>query len=291
MIGFAFSLPSLAFAEEAAKKSPGLLSTLSDNAFELTIIFIFLAAIIGAILRSRARDRTLCDFQGFRATLEFKGGKLVWGDLRVFPNGVTLRYAKPHKDEDGHIETSTILYKDEFGTIQAIYRCHDDLTPFNMQRRLKDIERTYNPSVFRRARRSARNAAWAACHRGVGGWRSGAYARVEGNEIRGTSWGRVPGRDGAEVEVGDGVVVAGTETWADFSTEYLSVADNVIADSARAGLLVMSDLFEVGGRLALGAGRIEGSGVVDAVAVGDLRALAVEGVVFEDVELALPAAP
>ncbi len=128
-------------------------------------------------------------------------------------------------------------------------------------------------------------------NRGVGVWLSGAYARVEGNEIRGTSLGRVPGRDGAEVEVGDGVVVAGTETWADFSTEYLSVADNVIADSARAGLLVMSDLFEVGGRLALGAGRIEGSGVVDAVAVGDLRALAVEGVVFEDVELALPAAP
>jgi hypothetical protein len=153
-----FLLSSSVFAEEAAKESPGFFSALGDNAFELTIVVIFLSAIIGAILRSRARDRALCDFQGYRVTLEFKGGKLVWGDLRVFPNGITLRYAQPHQDEDGHIETSTILYKDEFPTIQAIYRCQDDLTSFNTQRRLKDIERTYNPSIFRRGRRAARNA-------------------------------------------------------------------------------------------------------------------------------------
>jgi hypothetical protein len=129
-----------------------------DKAFSITLLFIFVSAIVGIYVKRRSRDRCLKDFHGFQVRIELKDGKLIWGRLLVFPSGLELVYPRPHHDDDhGHDETSYIMLQDHLAQVQAIYRYHDELTPSNQARRLKEIRRTYHPNVFRRFGRWFRN--------------------------------------------------------------------------------------------------------------------------------------
>lgn len=128
-----------------------------DKVFLLTLLFVFLTALIGTYVKRRSRDLCLKDFTGFHVTVAMKTGARLWGRLLVFPNAAELVYATPHKDERGHVETSTILFKDRIEKIQAVYRFHDELTPKQQERRLTEIRRTHHPNFFRRSRRGLRN--------------------------------------------------------------------------------------------------------------------------------------
>lgn len=128
-----------------------------DNIFFTTILFIFVTALIGAVLRSRKSDKCLRSFEEFHVTLEEKDGNLVWGKLFVYSTGLELTYAKPVQDLEGHIESSYIIYKEQFKEIQAIYRYYDELTPENKIRREKTIQKTLNPNVFRKHGRRFQN--------------------------------------------------------------------------------------------------------------------------------------
>ena len=57
-----------------------LLSLLLDNVVALTIVFIFASAIMGAFLKTRARDRCLKDFHRYHITVEDKLGDAAWAD-------------------------------------------------------------------------------------------------------------------------------------------------------------------------------------------------------------------
>src|SRR5210317_1893489 len=94
----------------------------------ITIVFVILAAVVGAFVRRRRRDKCLKDFAGDIITLEDAGGKEVWGKLRVENTGLEFVYDSAHADADGHEETSFILYKDEYDVIAAVVRYHDQLT-------------------------------------------------------------------------------------------------------------------------------------------------------------------
>ena len=124
--------------------------------FYLTLSFIFLSAFIGIYARRRMRDRCLKDFEGYRVTVELGDGKLVWGRMAVFSNGVELFYEEPHMD-DGHAETSFVLFEGDLNTVQAIYRYHDELGAEHQQTRRAEIDSTYHPGLYRRTARSARN--------------------------------------------------------------------------------------------------------------------------------------
>ena len=80
-----------------------------DTIFWYTLLFIFLSALVGTFLNSRAQDHCLRDFAGFPVTLEEADGDRAWGKLVVFSTGLELEYAAPHQDTDGHIEMSYIL--------------------------------------------------------------------------------------------------------------------------------------------------------------------------------------
>ncbi len=123
----------------------------------LTIIFIFLVALIGTFLNSRKKDRCLKDFNGYHVTIEMLNGDLAWGKLRVFSNGLELEYLKPNKDTDGHWETSFIVYSSQYKDINCIYRYSDELNDENKKRRQREIDKTRYPSIFRRIGRSLRN--------------------------------------------------------------------------------------------------------------------------------------
>ena len=120
------------------------------NPVVITILFIILSAVVAAFIRGRKKDKCLKSFDGFMVTLEDVGDKTIWGTLRVEATGMELLYLQPHKDSEGHIESSYLLYKYEFGTISTVIRYHDMLTDEQRKRRDKDLARTYHPNWLRR---------------------------------------------------------------------------------------------------------------------------------------------
>lgn len=132
---------------------PGLI----DWSFILTLGVIVLATLIGAYLRSSHKDRCLTDFNRYHITVERKDNRVMWGVMELQPTGFELIYRSDVADDEGHMETSYIFYKDEYADIQAIYRHARELTPDLQKRRARSVERSLHPGVLRRARRSIRN--------------------------------------------------------------------------------------------------------------------------------------
>ncbi|MBW2444504.1 MAG: hypothetical protein JRG83_01125 [Deltaproteobacteria bacterium] len=128
-----------------------------ENFFLLTLVLIFVSALVGIYLRRRARDLCLRDFQDFHTTIEIEGGDLLWGRLAVYSRGIELLFAQPHLGTQGHPKTSFVLLGDLLERVQVIYRYHDELSDSNKQRRREEIARTYQPTLLRRWQRNARN--------------------------------------------------------------------------------------------------------------------------------------
>lgn len=110
------------------------------DGFTITIIIIFLAAIIGAVLNSRAIDRCLKTWNGYHVVVEEKDGKTIWGTMRLFPTGIELDYLNPVLDRQEHYESSYIIYKDQYSSIHVIYRYLEDIPSDQKLRRSQEIE-------------------------------------------------------------------------------------------------------------------------------------------------------
>jgi small nuclear ribonucleoprotein (snRNP)-like protein len=123
----------------------------------ITIIFIFLATGIAAFIRRRSRDKCLKDFAQNMVTLEETSGKTIWGKLRVENTGLEFVYSTKHEDQQGHEETSYILYKYEYPNVAALIRYHDQLSERNKKAREKELKRTYHPTLLRRLQRKIAN--------------------------------------------------------------------------------------------------------------------------------------
>ena len=127
------------------------------DTFAITIIFIVLATVVAAFVRRRSRDKCLKDFGRNIVTLEETGGKIIWGKLRVENTGLEFVYPAKHADEQGHDETSYILYKYEYPKIAALVRFHDQLSELNKKKREKELKRTYHPTLLLRLKRKIQN--------------------------------------------------------------------------------------------------------------------------------------
>jgi hypothetical protein len=128
-----------------------------EYATAITIIFIILAAGLGAFIRKRSRDKCLRDFEQNMVTLEDVSGKTVWGRLRVENTGLEFIYSEKQKDSDGHEEASYLLYKYEYPNIQALICFHDELSEKNKKARQEELEKTYHPKWHRRLKRRLLN--------------------------------------------------------------------------------------------------------------------------------------
>ena len=126
-----------------------------DNAFAITVLFIIISTFVALLFKHLHRDKCLKDFKDFMVTLE-KKGKCIWGRLRVESTGIELLYPDKHQDSD-HIESSYILYKFEFPSIQVLIRYHDDLSDEHKIKRNRDLKRTYHPGFLRRSKRKLLN--------------------------------------------------------------------------------------------------------------------------------------
>jgi hypothetical protein len=90
-------------------------------------------------------------------TLEDTQGKTIWGILNVENTGLELVYPEKHEDEDGHLETSYILYKYEYPKIQTLIRYYAKLSEAGKKLRERELEKTYHPGLFRRLKRKIQN--------------------------------------------------------------------------------------------------------------------------------------
>ena len=127
------------------------------DTFAITIIFIVLATIVAAFVRRRSRDKCLKDFLHDLITLEEITGKIIRGKLRVENTGLEFIYPTNLKDENGHDETSFILYKYEYSNIRALIRYHDELNKGAKKEREKELKRTYHPRTLRKLKRKTQN--------------------------------------------------------------------------------------------------------------------------------------
>lgn len=115
--------------------------------FGITVIFIVIAAGVGAFVKRRSRDKCLKDFAHDMVTLDQIEDVVIKGELNVEHTGLEFVYAAKHTGENGYDHTSYILYKHEFGKIEALARFHDDLSKLGKRKRQAELEKTYHPTA------------------------------------------------------------------------------------------------------------------------------------------------
>jgi small nuclear ribonucleoprotein (snRNP)-like protein len=143
--------------QSAAVQKAGVGDLLKRNVFGLTILLIFLGALVGAFITSRSKDKCLRDFRGYRVTIETADGRYARGNLRVYSNGIELEYAQARMDADGNPETTFIFYDKQYSDLRRICRYSGELTREGLARRKRELRRTSNPSIFRRLGRWLRS--------------------------------------------------------------------------------------------------------------------------------------
>lgn len=128
-----------------------------DSVVLLSILFVFLSAFVSNVVRHRNKDRVLKELQGFHTTIEMQNGQRARGKLTIFTNGMELAFTATHPSQDDNRGYSYIIYSDDLDNIQTIYRYHSELSLKNQVKRQKAVDKTSNPSIFRRFYRLFRN--------------------------------------------------------------------------------------------------------------------------------------
>ena len=131
-------------------------SQVFDVTLLATVGLIVSVSLVVAFVRTRRRDVCLQCFEGYHVTLERSNGKVIWGEMELESTGLELRYRDAVQDAN-HIESSYVLYGNEFGEIQALYRYADDLDEKDKRRREEDVRRSAHPNYLVRLRRAAQH--------------------------------------------------------------------------------------------------------------------------------------
>lgn len=127
------------------------------DAAAITIIFIVFSALLAIVLRKIKKDKCLKDFRDDIVILELLNGQQYRGELKLKSSGLKFNYPELIKDENNLKLLSFLFYKNEFPDIQSVVRYHKDLTEEGKQLRKEDFQRTFQPSRWRKFRRSILN--------------------------------------------------------------------------------------------------------------------------------------
>src|SRR3954470_3376199 len=126
--------------------------------FYLTLLVIFVTAIITTVLAKWTRDKCLKFFKGYRITMERNRGQTLWGRLKVFSSGVEIVYDHPYVDPNSRRKTSYLFYQVELEQqVLSLFRYHAQLPPDQQKKRQNQIHGAFNPRLFRRLYRGLRN--------------------------------------------------------------------------------------------------------------------------------------
>jgi hypothetical protein len=126
--------------------------------FYLTLLVIFLTAIITTVATKWSRDKCLKFFNQYHVTAERLRGQTIWGVCKIFSSGLEVVYDHPFVDARGRKKTSYLVYGPEMESqLLCLIRYHDELPEAQQQRRLRQVHATFNPGFFRRVWRGIRN--------------------------------------------------------------------------------------------------------------------------------------
>ena len=123
----------------------------------ITILFIILTALVAVVLRKIKKDKCLKDFRDDIITLELLNGQQYRGEFKLKSSGIKFNYPEIIEGEYNLKFLSFLLYKNEFPDIQAVVRYHKDLTEEGKKLRAEDFKKTFQPSRWRKIRRSIIN--------------------------------------------------------------------------------------------------------------------------------------
>lgn len=127
------------------------------NIFWLTIGFIFLAAIVGAVVARWRKDRCLKLLANYETTMQVANGRTVWGRLRVYSHGLEIHYDAPHQTPLGLLKNSYLLYDSDVNKLLSVARYVGQLSDAQRRVRLAQVEQRTNPSFARRCLRGIFN--------------------------------------------------------------------------------------------------------------------------------------
>lgn len=140
----------------ATKPSSALISL--DNAFWISVLVIFLVTIISAFIRRRQRDRCVKLFDDFHSTFLPSKADPIWGDLRVTSEGIEVLFDAEYTTRRGLSKTSALVYVDELNECIALTRPLVGLSEEERLARQRQLKRSIEPNLIRRAMRWIRNA-------------------------------------------------------------------------------------------------------------------------------------
>ena len=126
-----------------------------DNILLATILIIFFTALFTKMFQNF--DRVLKSLKSYHVTILRNDKKKLWGVVEIFANGIKLNFSKPFKSSGGSWVDSYIFYQQDLESLTAIFRYHDELSPRNRKRRLKQVNKVTNPSSTIRLVRVFRN--------------------------------------------------------------------------------------------------------------------------------------
>lgn len=144
-------------APAAAATGPPWWQIVLQSAFGLTIVFIFLTAIVTVLIQQRKKDKCLKLMHDYHVSYITTTGAVTWGDLIVYSKGLELAFDAPYRTQRGLFKTSALIYEDELANGLAICRSIDALTDRERRKRKHQIRRSFRPSPIRRTGRWFRN--------------------------------------------------------------------------------------------------------------------------------------
>lgn len=130
---------------------------LLDNGLALTILFIFISAIVGVVLNVRRRDKCLKLLDDYHVSYLTTAGKALWGDLKVYSQGIELSFDAPYTTRSGLVKSSALIYPEQLANCLAICRVASALTEREARQRRRQVRRSFQPGVVRRCLRWFRN--------------------------------------------------------------------------------------------------------------------------------------
>lgn len=128
-----------------------------DNIFYISAFFILVTGLVSTFFKSRKKDRCLMEFDEFDSIVNIDSKKEIYGDLKIYSTGFELVYSNIHDDDDGHTESSYIMYSGEFSRINHIRRDLDSLSDSNKKDREDDIYNTFNRVAYEKLKRRIAN--------------------------------------------------------------------------------------------------------------------------------------
>jgi hypothetical protein len=144
-------------AQTVIQTQEPLWRTLVNNSLALVILFIFLSSIVTVIVRQRRRDKCLRLMHDYHVSYTDTAGRVVFGDLIVYSQGLELVFDAPYKTRRGVVKTSELIYEKDVANCLAVCRSVGALSAEEKKHRWAQIERSFRPGLWRRGTRSLRN--------------------------------------------------------------------------------------------------------------------------------------